>query len=181
MIISVEKIKFQCQGAVQRPKHARVGVRARTQGDLMVGEGVLTRPKCFGVIIFWCYFVSKTLQSWDKRVFRRCWVKMTERVKWKSSQILQFRAHFCRNCKFLFSHIWRGPGGIFWPKTLSDTHLEHPKKVPFLTERGRKRVKEWRYTTFMKEWMKALNKTRILSPTELKLLFLRDQILHSNI
>ena len=52
MIISLEKIKFQCQGAVQRPKHARVGVRARTQGDLMVGEGVPTRPKWFWVMIF---------------------------------------------------------------------------------------------------------------------------------
>ena len=133
----------------------------------MVGEGVPTWPKCFGVMIFWCYFVSKTLQSWDKRVFRRCWVKMTERVKWKSSQILQFRARFCRNCKFLFSHISRGPGGIYWQETLSDTHLEHPEKVPFLTERGRKRVKEWRYTTFMKEWMKALDKMRILSPAQI--------------
>ena len=62
------------------------------------------------------------------------------------------------------SRISMGPGGIHWQETHSDTHLEHPEKVPFLTVRGRKRVKEWRYTTFMKEWMKALDKTRILSP-----------------
>ena len=37
-----------------------------------------------------------------------------------------------------------------------------------MTERGRKRVKEWRYTTFMKEWMKVLDETRILSPAELR-------------
>ena len=33
---------------------------------------------------------------------------MTERVKWKSSQILQFRAHFCRNCKWLFFPHFEG-------------------------------------------------------------------------
>ena len=111
----------------------------------------------------------------------------------KGSQILQFRAHFCRNCKFLFLYMERVPGGIFWPKTHSDTHLEHPEKVVSLTERGRKRVKEWRQATFMKEGMKALEKTRILAPADLrylfsfprygrlKLTFLPDQFLHSKI
>ena len=35
--------------------------------------------------------------------------------------------------------------------TLADTRLEQPEKVVSLTERGRKRVKEWRQATFMKE------------------------------
>ena len=29
----------------------------------------------------------------------------------KGSQILQFRAHFCRNCKFHFFYMERVPGG----------------------------------------------------------------------
>ena len=41
-MISVEQIEFQCQGPVQRPKHARVGKCARTPGGQMVGEGVPT-------------------------------------------------------------------------------------------------------------------------------------------
>ena len=51
----------------------------------------------------------------------------------------------------LFSYMESGPGGIFWPKRDTGRHLEHPEKVGFLTERGRKRAKEWRDATFMKE------------------------------
>ena len=77
----------------------------------------------------------------------------------------------------------------FGGKTLSDLS----EKVVSLTERGRKRVKEWRQATFMKEGMKALEKTRILAPADLrylfsfprygrlKLTFLPDQFLHSKI
>ena len=32
----------------------------------------------------------------------------------KSSQLLQFRARFCQNCKFLFFLIEKCPGAIFW-------------------------------------------------------------------
>ena len=39
---SVEKIEFQCQGPVQRPKHPTVDKRARTPGGQMVEEGVPT-------------------------------------------------------------------------------------------------------------------------------------------
>ena len=52
--------------------------------------------------------------------------------------------------------------------THSDTHLEHPEKVVFLTERGRKRVKEWRDATFMKESVKALDERRILAPADIR-------------
>ena len=101
--------------------------------------------------------------------------------------------HISSVYQVIFFYVPRGPGGIFWPKTHSDTHLEHPEKVVSLTERGRKRVKEWRQATFMKEGMKALEKTRILAPADLrylfsfprygrlKLTFLPDQFLHSKI
>ena len=43
------------------------------------------------------------------------------------------------------------PGACFGPKSATGRHLEHPEKVGFLPERARKRVKEWRDATFMKE------------------------------
>ena len=103
MIISVEKIKFQCQGAVQRPKHARVGVRARTQGDLMVGEGGPTRPKWFWVMIFCCYFVSGTLQSWYKCVFRTS--------EWKWQKEWNERGHIFYSPALIFA----GTVNFFFP------------------------------------------------------------------
>ena len=48
------------------------------------------------------------------------------------------------------------PGACFGPKSRSGPHLEHPEK-------GRKRVKKLGDVTFMKEWVKALDKTRILA------------------
>ena len=57
MIISVDNIEFQCQGAVQRPKHARVGAHKGVKW--LVRESLLDQ-KCFRVMIFWCYFVSRT-------------------------------------------------------------------------------------------------------------------------
>ena len=50
------------------------------------------------------------------------------------------------------------PGGTIWP----------PRKSAFFYERGRKRMKEWRQVTFMKEWVKALDDTRILAPADLR-------------
>ena len=38
--------------------------------------------------------------------------------------------------------------------------------------RKRPKVKEWGDVTFMKEWVKALDNTRILAPADLKILFL---------
>ena len=43
-----------------------------------------------------------------------------------------------------------------------------PRKSGFFQERGRKRVKEWGDVTFMKEWVKALDDTRILAPADLR-------------
>ncbi len=44
-----------------------------------------------------------------------------------------------KNC----TTISRGSGGKFWPMRLAGTRSEHPERVVFLNERGRKRVKEW--------------------------------------
>ena len=43
-----------------------------------------------------------------------------------------------------------------------------PKKWFLSKKKGRKRVKEWREVTFMKEWVKALDDTRILAPADLR-------------
>ena len=87
--------------------------------------------------------------------------------KWKSSQNVQFRAHFCRNSKFFFLHGKWSRGHILtvlWKIVNRGT----PRKSGFFQERGRKRVKEWGDVTFMKEWVKALDKTRILAPADIK-------------
>ena len=59
-------------------------------------------------------------------------------------------------CENLFSFIQRSSGGKIWPKRLAGT------------EKDRKRVKEWRKATFMKEKVKALDHTRILAPADLR-------------
>ena len=41
-------------------------------------------------------------------------------------------------------------------------------KVERGPKKGRKRMKEWGEVTFMKEWVKALDNTRILAPTHLQ-------------
>ena len=126
MARSVEK--FWCQGPVQCPKHARVGVRARTQGGLMVGEGVPTRPKCFGGIMFLCFSFSLGPLTAEIHLFS----EGVSENHWKSEtkEITNFTrpAEVWGPSKKNFSYISRGLGGIFWPKTPTDTHLEHPKK-----------------------------------------------------
>ena len=47
----------------------------------------------------------------------------------------------------------------------SDTN-KHPKNDQKRTHIGQKWQKEWRYHTFVKEWMKALDKKRILAPSD---------------
>ena len=46
----------------------------------------------------------------------------------KKSQIFQFRAHFCRNCKFLFLYIKWGPRCTYWPFSEFFRTLEHPER-----------------------------------------------------
>ena len=69
----------------------------------------------------------------------------------KSSEILLPIFYFWVGSNFFFPNMESGHGGIFWPKRTDGDHLEHPEKVVFMPERGRKRVKEWRDATFMKE------------------------------
>ena len=72
---------------------------------------------------------------------------------------------------FLFFSVYSSLGACFGPQSPSVPCLEHPFFVTFPTERAQKRVKEWCEDTFMKEWMKALEKTRILAPADIRYLF----------
>ena len=83
--------------------------------------GVPTRPKSFGVLIFWCFFVSRTLQSWDKCVFRMSewkWPKeWNERVHKFCSSVLIFAG----TANFFFP-TWRGVPGAYTDKRHTVTH-----------------------------------------------------------
>ena len=69
---------------------------------------------------------------------------------------------------FLFCMLENGPRGMFWTKMAQNGPPGTPRKRTLFQERGRKRMKEWGEVTFMKEWVKALDKTRILAPTHLQ-------------
>ena len=56
----------------------------------------------------------------------------------------------------------------FWTKIRKNRNRGTPRKSGFFQERGRKRVKEWGDVTFMKEWVKAMDNTKILAPADLK-------------
>ena len=71
----------------------------------------------FVIFVKSCQKLPKGAKSFKK--LRLCYtaVKLHQNTCLKSSilisQILQFHARFCRNCKFLFSYVERGLGGIF--------------------------------------------------------------------
>ena len=52
-----------------------------------------------------------------------------------------------------------------WDKVLAPNGAIKGERGP---KEGRKRMKEWREVTFMKEWVKALDDTRILAPADLR-------------
>jgi len=81
------------------------------------------------LMIFLFYFVSRTSRSRDTGVFRRSEWKWLKEPKWKSSQILQFRARFCRNCNF-FLPAWKNVPGAY-SERFSDIigHREHPENT----------------------------------------------------
>ena len=86
------------------------------------------------------------------------------RNSWKfgSQKLLHHgRLWWCSKFCFFF-FLPSGPRGMFEPivtnSDTSNTH-KHPK-TPTNTH------KEWCYHTFVKEWMKALDKTRILAPSD---------------
>ena len=82
-----------------------------------------------GVNLWWFYFVSRTFKSRNTCVFRRAEWKWLKEPKWKSSQILQFRARFCRNCNFFFP-AWKNVPGAY-SERFSDIigHREHPENT----------------------------------------------------
>ena len=82
-------------------------------------------------MIFWCFFVSRTLQSWDKCVFRMSewkWPKeWNERVHKFCSSVLIFAG----TANFFFP-TWRGVPGAYTDKRHTVTHTWNtPKKCLF--------------------------------------------------
>ena len=57
-------------------------------------------------------------------------------------------------------------GACFGPLSHTEPHLEHPKNDQKRTNIGQKCQKEWCYHTFVIEWMKALDKKRILARSD---------------
>ena len=67
--------------------------------------------------------------------------------------------------QIFFSYMESGPRGMFWTKEPQRAAPGTPRKSGFS---ARKRVKEWRDATFMKEQVKALEKRNFLAPADLK-------------
>ena len=63
---------------------------------------------------------------------------------------------FCRSCKFASSQLDFMTMGMIWSILGHFVTPSSPRKSGFFQRKGRKRVKEWREVTFMKEWVKAL-------------------------
>ena len=131
---------------------------------MMLAPHVLWRM--FKMCVF-CYFISRTFVSKDN-----CVCGLNENG-WKRL-IGQRLRNIPANDKlrlpesFLFCMMERVPGGMFWAKVAHFGPPGTPRKSAFFYERGRKRMKEWRQVTFMKEWVKALDDTRILAPADLR-------------
>ena len=92
------------------------------------------------------------------------------RNSWKlGSQKLLPHGHFWWGSKFFFFSLPSGPRGMFEPivtnSDTSNTH-KHPKTPTNTHKTPTNTHKEWCYHTFVKEWMKALDKTRILAPSD---------------
>ena len=89
-------------------------------------------------MIFWCFFVSRTLQSWDKCVFRMSewkWPKeWNERVHKFCSSVLIFAG----TANFFFP-TWRGVPGAYTDKrqTVTDTWNTLKKCLFWLKEAER--------------------------------------------
>ena len=66
---------------------------------------------------------------------------------------------------FFFPSLYHSHGHI-WAKISRYAPPLTPKNDQKRTHIGQKWQKEWCYHTFVKEWMKALDKTRILVPSD---------------
>ena len=89
-------------------------------------------------------------------------------LKWKRSQNYPANDQLGLPETVLFCMMDKGPRGMFWTKVAQFGPPGTPQKSAFFQERGRKRMKEWHQVTFTKEWMNALDDTRILAPAHLQ-------------
>ena len=95
------------------------------------------------------------------------WKSQNERVHKFCSSALVFAGTAI--LFFLHGKIYRGHIlNVFQTSSDTGNTLKTPWKSGFFQKKGRKRVKEWREVTFMKEWVKALDDTRILAPADLR-------------
>ena len=93
---------------------------------------------------------------------------MTERAKMKEFTKFAVPRSFLPELQFCFFLHGKWSRGHILTVLGKNRNRGTPRKSGFFQERGRKRVKEWGGVTFMKEWVKALDKTRILAPADIK-------------
>ena len=99
-------------------------------------------------------------------------VQIVDEPKWKRSQIYTVKKIGWVPSKFFFFLLVKWSRGHVLTVLWKIVNRGTPRKSGFFQERGRKRVKEWGDVTFMKEWVKAMDNTKILAPADLKILFL---------
>ena len=89
----------------------------------------------------------------------KLWLSLNLAVKEQNERVYKCGREcnfFCRECKFAFSQLDFMPRGMIWSILGHFVTPFSPRKSGFFQRKGRKRVKEWREVTFMKEWVKAL-------------------------
>merc|ERR1712004_67683 len=109
--------------------------------------------------------MGSTQSTWSQKIksigppVPELWLSLNLAVKEQNERVYKCGREcnfFCRECKFAFSQL------DFMPRGMICSILGHfvspfsPRKSDFFQRKGRKRVKEWREVTFMKEWVKAL-------------------------
>jgi len=82
------------------------------------------------------------------------------------SQKLLHQGHFRWRSKFFSFTLPSGPWGMFEPNSATSNTHKHPKTPTNTHKTPTNTHKEWCYHTFVKEWMKAPDKTRILAPSD---------------
>ena len=95
-------------------------------------------------------------------------MKMTERAKMKEFTKFAVPRSFLPELQISFFLHGKWSREHILTVIRKNRNRGTPRKSGFFQERGRKRVKEWGDVTFMKEWVKALDDTRILAPADLK-------------
>ena len=82
------------------------------------------------------------------------------------SQKLLHKGHFWWRSNFFSFSLPSGPMGMFEPNSHTSNTHKHPKTPKNTHKTPTNTHKEWCYHTFVKEWITALNKTRILAPSD---------------